>query len=96
MDITVKQAIANSLRTAYNVDIEITAVFSNTPQGEKKVGYRYLISKWNKDEILERNIYSPGEHIYLTYYESLCMALERCKEELDLPPDLNIYKICNT
>ena len=96
MNITVKQAIANSLRTAYNVDIEITAVFSNTPQGEKKVGYRYLISKWNKDEILERNIYSPGEHIYLTYYDALCMALERCKEELNLPPVLDIKRHLKT
>lgn len=65
-----------------NVDVEITCVFSNREQGQVKIGYRYLISAWDKNNVMIRNIFT--DDVYRTYEAAGIAAITRARSELEI------------
>ena len=65
-----------------NVDVEITCVFSNRENRSIKIGYRYLITKSNENNVLRRNIYT--DDVYNTYEAAEIAAITRARSALEI------------
>ena len=65
-----------------NIDVEITCVFSNREDGQIKIGYRYLISAWDKHNVMLRNIYT--DDVYCSYEAAVIAAITRARTELNI------------
>ncbi len=65
-----------------NVDVEITCVFSNRQEGQVKIGYRYLISVWDKNNVMIRNIYT--DDVYNSYEAAVIAAITRARSNLEI------------
>jgi hypothetical protein len=65
-----------------NVDVEITCVFSNREEGQVKIGYRYLISAWDKNNVMIKNIYT--DDVYNSYEAAVIAAITRARSNLEI------------
>ena len=65
-----------------NVDVEITCVFSNRQEGQVKIGYRYLISAWDKNNVMIKNIYT--DDVYNSYEAAVIAAITRARSNLEI------------
>jgi len=65
-----------------NVDVEISCVFSNREEGQVKIGYRYLISAWDKNNVMIKNIYT--DDVYNSYEAAVIAAITRARSNLEI------------
>ena len=65
-----------------NIDVEISCVFSNREEGQVKIGYRYLISAWDKNNVMIKNIYT--DDVYNSYEAAVIAAITRARSNLEI------------
>ena len=65
-----------------NIDVEISCVFTNKPKGQVKIGYRYLISIWDENNVMIKNIYN--DDVYSSFEDAQNAAIERARNQLKI------------
>lgn len=72
-----------------NTDFEILCVFDFVNSKKKKIGYRYIVSIWDKDNMSEKNLFTTD--IFDTYEHAFDAALKNADEYFDNKTDDVFY-----
>lgn len=60
-----------------NIDVEISCVFACRPEGQVKIGYRYLISTWDENNVMIKNLYT--DDVYNSFESAQIAAITRAR-----------------